>query len=140
MMQDYESFSPQLIKELKKHFDQVLASEDMSIKYQLKAIIHLVTELSVCAFPLPYKDIGELIKSVFNAGVAPKEQLTGLELKEKKYCFNSDIYSMMMKQYGEVLCNRSSVKTKAWVQSGLETRKYPELLPVKDKLILTKFF
>lgn len=47
---------------------------------------------------------------------------------------------MMMRQYGEVLCNKESAKVKHWKVEGLEVRKYPELLPVKIKEMLTKFF
>lgn len=47
---------------------------------------------------------------------------------------------MMLRQYGDVLCNRESAKAKVWKQEGWEVKKYPELLTVKIKEQLTKFF
>jgi len=76
LTQDYDSFSPLLIKLLKKQLDAVLATEEN--RARLKPIVHFMTELFVCGFPLPYKDMTELIKSVFNAGVLSKDQLSDL--------------------------------------------------------------
>ena len=138
LTQDYDNFSPLLIKLLKKQLDGVLASEESRIR--LKSIVHLMTELFVCGFPLPYKDMTELIKSVFNAGLLPKDQLSDLEKKEKRYHFNIEIYSMMLGGYNEVFSSRQSSRAKQWQKNGLEVRKYPELLPLKSKEQLTKFF
>lgn len=138
LTQDYENFSPLLIKLLKKQLDAVISSEEP--RFRLKCIVHLMTELFVCGFPLPYKDMSDLIRNVFNAGILPKEQLSDLEKKEKKYHFNIEIYVMMLGSYSEVFASKQSIKAKRWQQQGLEVKKYPELLPLKNKETLTKFF
>lgn len=55
LTQDYEYFSPLLIKLLKKQLEAVLANEEH--RARLKPIVHLMTELFVCGFPLPNKDM-----------------------------------------------------------------------------------
>ena len=116
-MQDYDNFSSLLIKLLKKQLDGVLASEEPRIR--LKSIVHLMTELFVYGFPLPYKDMTELIKSVFNAGLLPKDQLSDLEKKKKRYYFNIEIYLMMLGGYNEVFSNKQSGRVKQWKRMGL---------------------
>lgn len=123
LTQDYDNFSPLLVKLLKKQLEGVLASEEP--RTRLKPLVHLMTELFVCGFPMPCKDMTELIKSIFNAGILPREQLSDLEKKEKRYCFNIEIYVMMLGGYGEVFVNKQSSRLKRWLRSGLEVRKYP---------------
>jgi hypothetical protein len=47
---------------------------------------------------------------------------------------------MMLMRYSEVFCNRLSSRIKKWQNHSLEIKKYPELLPTKNKDQLTKFF
>jgi len=47
---------------------------------------------------------------------------------------------MMLGGYNEVFTSKQSSRVKQWQRMGLELRKYPELLPVKSKEQLTKFF
>jgi hypothetical protein len=47
---------------------------------------------------------------------------------------------MMMVKYSEVFCSRLSNRVKMWQKQSLLVKKYPELLPVKNKEQLTKFF
>lgn len=65
--QEYEGIPSMLLKDLLKQFVNLYDSPEDN-KSKLKSILLFTTELFVCGFPFPYKEISEMLKKLVKAG------------------------------------------------------------------------
>jgi hypothetical protein len=64
-----------ILKDINKQFAAALDSSDDN-KQKLKAILLFTTELFVCGFTFPYKEISEMLKKLVKAGTKKKSMFT----------------------------------------------------------------
>jgi hypothetical protein len=64
-----------LLKDLLKQFTLAYEAPEDN-KHRLKAILLFTTELFVCGFPFPYRDINEMLKKLVKAGTKKRNNFT----------------------------------------------------------------
>lgn len=64
-----------LLKDLMKQFANHYDSQEDN-KPRLKALLLFTTQLFVCGFPFPYKEISEMLKKLVKAGTKKRSNFT----------------------------------------------------------------
>lgn len=64
-----------MLKDINKQFTIALESSEDN-KHKLKSLLLFTTELFVCGFTFPYKEISEMLKKFVKAGTKKKNNFT----------------------------------------------------------------
>lgn len=101
-----------LLKDLHKQFANAYESPEDN-KAKLKSLLLFITELFVCGFTFPYKDITELIKKMVKVGTKKKSSFnTEKEMRLFAYFYNCDAYSAFLVNFSTIFTQA----TPKWVQ------------------------
>lgn len=100
-----------------------------------------ITELFVCGFPFPYKEISEMLKKLVKAGTKKKTNFTTeKELRLFAYYYNCDIYVAFLKYFGTIFTVSTPRWMQKWAQEGKEVPQYPLMIPAKTREDFTNIF
>jgi hypothetical protein len=72
---EYDDFPAMILKDISKQFASAVDSSDEN-KQKLKALLLFTTELFVCGFTFPYKEISEMLKKLVKAGTKKRSIFT----------------------------------------------------------------
>jgi hypothetical protein len=140
MNQEYEDVPAMLLKDLHKQFANAYESPDDN-KPKLKSLLLFITELFVCGFSFPYKDVNELLKKMVKAGTKKKNNFTTeKELRLYAYYYNCDSYSAFLLNFSTIFTHVTPKWLLAWREQGKPLAKYPDMIPAKIKEDITNIF
>lgn len=73
--QEYDEIPAMIMKDISKQFAAALESSEDN-KYKLKSLLLFLTELFVCGFTFPYKEVSDMLKKLVKAGTKKKSNFT----------------------------------------------------------------
>ena len=129
-----------LLKDINKQFSVAFeSSEDNKVK--LKTLLLFATELFVCGFTFPYKEISEMLKKLVKAGTKKRCNFTTeKELRLFAYYYNCDSYSSFLIHFGSIFTQAAPKWLIKWRTQNADIPKYPEMIPSKLKEDITNNF
>ncbi len=99
------------------------------------------TELFVCGFTFPYKEVSEMLKKMVRAGTKKRCSFTSeKELRLFAYYYNCDTYAAFLINFGPIFTQATAKWVARWRSEGRECPKYPEMIPGKVKEEITNNF
>ena len=109
--QEYDEIPAMIMKDISKQFNTALESSEDN-KYKLKSLLLFLTELFVCGFTFPYKEVSDMLKKLVKAGTKKKSSFTTeKELRLFAYYYNCDSYASFLIHFGSIFTH----VTPTWV-------------------------
>ena len=100
--QEYDEIPAMIMKDISKQFSAALESSEDN-KYKLKSLLLFLTELFVCGFTFPYKEVSDMLKKLVKAGTKKKSNFTTeKELRLFAYYYNCDSYASFLIHFGSI--------------------------------------
>lgn len=111
---EYEDFPAMILKDIQKQFAAALDSTEDN-RQKLKALLLFTTELFVCGFTFPYKEISERLKKMVKAGAKKKNNFTTeKELRLFAYFYNCDSYASFLVNFGSIFTQTTAKWVLKW--------------------------
>ena len=114
MNQEYEDVAKMLLNDLKKQFVVAYEAPEDN-KPRMRALLLFMTELFVCGFAFPFREISELLKKLVKVGTKKKNNFTTeKELRLFAYYYNCDMYASFLINYGPIFTLEVSKWIREW--------------------------